>query len=883
MKLAKIYEPQQYEPNIYQLWETAAAFAPAKDRQHHADKMQEGAEHRSGAYTQVRENRSADTDAADRGVMPPVGEYSMVLPPPNANGNLHMGHALTIAVEDTLIRYNRMLGKSTLFLPGADHAGFETWVVYERQLEREGKSRFDFSREQLYQNVWDFVAQQRGNMEIQLKELGASLDWDHLTFTLDEKVVKTAYKTFKQLWDDGLVYRGKRLVNYCTKHHTAFADIEVVYEDRTTPLYYMKYGPFELATTRPETKFGDTGVAVHPDDMRYQQYVGQEIEVQGVNGPFRVKVIADDHVDPSFGTGVVKVTPAHDFNDWEMGETHNLPAIPVIDLDGKMNKRAGKYAGMTVLEARAAVVEAMKEQGILLRVDENYRNRVGVCYKCGTVIEPMLLDQWFLRVRGLADRAKQAVEAGEITFSPASRAKALTNYYDNLHDWNLSRQIPWGIPIPAFQNVDDPDDWIYDDRVDHETIEVDGKTYKRDEDTFDTWFSSGQWPFVTTDYLDGGELAKFYPLDVMETGHDILYAWVAKMIMLGLYRTDQVPFKHVYLHGMVLDEHGQKMSKSKGNVLNPQDVMSKYGSDALRMGLLVSRSPGVSQAFSVSKIVAGRNFANKLWNIARFIEDRVGDAPERDPQPFTDADHWLIRQLNDASTRVGKLISTYRFAEAFETMYHTVWDDFADWYIESSKVTQNLATLAYALETILKISHPFAPFVTETIWQTLKWEKGVLAVSSWPTTHEYDQRAAARYDNLRAIVVEARTVASDLGQAKQTLVYRQDELIGQNTDLIAHLAHLKEVKQATEAHGLRLAIAHHEAWLDIDDKTLESHKAKLQQRVSDTAEQIEKLETRLENKSYVDHAPAAVVQQTRDQLADQRTLKERLERELRVI
>jgi valyl-tRNA synthetase len=845
MKLAKVYEPQQYEANIYQLWETAAAFAPRKDGE---------------------------------------GTYSIVLPPPNANGNLHMGHALIVAVEDVLIRYNRMLGKSTLYLPGSDHAGFETWVVYERQLEKEGESRFDFSREELYRGVWDFVHQHRGNMEVQLKELGGSLDWDHSTFTLDEKVVKTSYQTFKTLWDDGLVYRGKRLVNYCTKHHTAFADIEVEYEDRTTPLYYLKYGPFELATTRPETKFGDTGVAVHPDDMRYKEYVGQEIEVEGVNGPFKVRVVADDHVDPTFGTGVVKVTPAHDFNDWEMGQAHNLPAISVIDLDGKMTERAGKYAGMTVLEARKAVVQAMQEKGILLRTDENYKNRVGVCYKCGTVIEPMLLDQWFLKVEGLAKRAKDAVANGDITFSPASRGKALINYYENLHDWNLSRQIPWGIPIPAFQNVDDPEDWIFDERVELETIEVDGKTYKRDEDTFDTWFSSGQWPFVTTDYLDNGELSKFYPLDVMETGFDILYAWVAKMIMLGLYRTDQVPFRHVYLHGLVLDEHGQKMSKSKGNVLNPQEIMSEYGSDALRMGLLVSRSAGISQAFSLSKVVAGRNFANKLWNIARFIEDRVGEEePSRDLEPFTDADHWILRQLSETSERIGKLISDYRFAEAYELMYHTVWDDFADWYIEASKVTQNTSVLTHALEIILKICHPFAPFVTETIWQTLKWEEGLLITSQWPAAQEFDAGAAKRFESLQAIVSEARTVTTDLGQGKQTLLYRQDELIDQAKDILVHLARLKGVEQVSEARGLRLAVAHHEAWLDISEETLAEHKGKLQDRIDETADQVKKLEARLSNKSYVDNAPETVVQETRDQLADAQVLVERLVRELTVI
>ena len=845
MKLAKTYEPGQYEANIYKLWEMAAAFAPSKNER---------------------------------------GTYSIVLPPPNANGNLHIGHALTVAVEDTLIRYNRMFGKSTLYLPGADHAGFETWVVYERQLEREGKSRFDFSREDLYRNVWDFVQQNRGNMEIQLRELGASLDWERSTFTLDEKVITTAYKTFKQLWDDGLVYRGKRLVNYCTKHHTAFADIEVVYGDRTTPLYYLQYGPFELATTRPETKFGDTGVAVHPDDMRYKKYIGKEIEVEGVNGPFKVKVIADEHVDPSFGTGVVKVTPAHDFNDWEMGQTHNLSAISVIDLDGKMNERAGRFKGMTVLEARKAVVEALKEKGLLVRVDEQYRNRVGVCYKCGTVIEPMLLDQWFLKVEELAARAAAAIEKGEITFSPASRGKALINYYQTMRDWNLSRQIPWGIPIPAFQNIDDPQDWIFDERVEQETITVDGKTYKRDEDTFDTWFSSGQWPFITTDYLDGGELSKFYPLDVMETGYDILYPWVSRMIMLGLYCTDQVPFRHVYLHGLVLDERGQKMSKSKGNVLNPQEIIKQYGSDALRMGLLTSRSPGVSQAFSTGKVVAGRNFANKLWNVARFIEDRIaGESLDNEPLPFTDADHWILAQLNNAGKRISELVGTYRFAEAFEAMYHMVWNDFADWYIESSKVTQNTSVLVYALETVLKLSHPFAPFVTETIWQTLKGEGSLLITSDWPTEQPFDAKAAERFEELRLIVAEARTVATDIGKGKQTMLYRQDKLISQHAELLAHLAKLKAVEQVSEARGLRLAVAHHEAWLDIDKQTLAEHKSKLEARLADTKEQIQKLTDRLDKKSYVDHAPEAVVQQTRDQLSSAEVLVERLKRELDVI
>jgi valyl-tRNA synthetase len=845
MKLAKTYEPQQYEPGIYQLWESSKSFAPRK----------EGSK----------------------------GYFSLVLPPPNANGDLHVGHALVVAVEDVMARYHRLKGEATTFLPGADHAGFETWVVFEKQLEKEGKTRFDFSREQLYTMVWDFVEAHRGTMEIQLRELGASLDWDNHTFTLDKKVIDRSYKTFKKLWDDGLVYRGKRLVNYCTNHHTAFADIEVAYEDRTTPLYYMKYGPFTLATTRPETKFGDTGVAVHPDDERYKQYIGQEIEIQGVNGPFTVKVIADELVDPAFGTGVVKVTPAHSFDDWEMGERHNLPAVSVIDPDGKMTEKAGRFAGMSVLEARKAVVAALKELGLLEKVDEKYKNRVGVCYKCKTVIEPMLLDQWFLKVKPLVDRAIKALESGEITFTPANKGKVLINYLKGLKDWNLSRQIPWGIPIPAFQNTDDENDWIFDERVEQPTVTVNGKTYTREEDTFDTWFSSGQWPFVTTGHLDGGELADMYPLSVMETGADILFPWVSRMIMLGMYATGKVPFRHVYLHGLVLDEHGQKMSKSKGNVINPQEAMRQHGSDALRMGLLASRSAGVNQAFTTGNVLAGRNFANKIWNMARFIEDKLGDNyKDRGPQPVTIADHWVLSRLNSASAQVGALIEEYRFAEAYEVMYHTIWDDVADWYIESSKTHNNPTVLAYVLETMLKIAHPFAPFVTETIWQTLKWEDSILATAQWPEAITVDPAAAKEYEQLRALVTEIRFVTAELGKGKQTLVFVKDALIEKHRDAITHLARLEVIEQLKEGRGLKLAVAQHEAWLDIDAETLEEHQTKLEERLVATRENIKRLEARLSNKSYTAGAPEAVVQQTRDQLKDQKTIEARLVRELEV-
>jgi len=845
MKLAKTYEPRHYEPATYALWESAAAFAPNPSSKRH---------------------------------------YSIVMPPPNANGNLHMGHALMATIEDVLIRYHRMIGESAVYIPGADHAGFETWVVFEKMLEKEGKSRFDYSREQLYQMVWDFVAAQRGNMEVQLRELGASCDWSKLVFTLDKNVIDTAYQTFKKLWDDGLVYRGKRLVNYCTKHHTGFSDIEVEYEDRVTPLYYLKYGPFELATTRPETKFGDTAVAVHPDDKRYKQYIGKEITVEGVNGPFKVKVVADEYVDPAFGTGAVKITPAHDFNDWEVGERHDLPAIQVIDLDGRMTERAGRFAGMTVLEARAAVVEALKEKGLLVKVDENYRNRVGVCYKCKTVIEPMLLDQWFVKMKPLAKPAIKAVEQGSVTFYPDSKGRLVVDYLKNIRDWNISRQIPWGIPIPAFQNIDDEADWIFDTRVETENITVNGKQYKRDPDTFDTWFSSGQWPFITTRHNPGGDLGDFYPTSVMETAADILYAWVTRMIIFGYYCTGRAPFKDVYLHGLVLDEHGQKMSKSKGNVLNPQETIEQYGSDALRMGLVANRAAGMNQAFSAATVVAGRNFCNKLWNMARYIEDKIGDDyHERTPQATTLADHWALERIATANKRITKLLDSYRFAEAYEALYHLIWDDIADWYIEASKTDLNKPLLAYTLETLLKLAHPFAPFVTETIWQTLQWEKDLLISSAWPKVYAgYDVAKAKHFDELREVISEARLVAADLATGKQTLVYIKDDMLEQNANLATRLAGLKAVEKITAPRGLRLAIVRHEAWLDVDEKTLAHHKAKLEERLAVCRDQIAKLDARLANKSYVDNAPKKVVAQTREQLAEQRSLAERLERELKI-
>ncbi len=852
MKLSKTYDPQAYEPRIYQLWEESKAFAPKGD--------------------------------------PDKGYFSIAMPPPNANGNLHMGHALTIAIEDAAIRYHRLKGESTLFIPGADHAGFETWVVFEKYLETQGKSRFDFSRDELYSMVWDFVEQQRGNMEVQLRELGASADWDHLVFTLDKKVIDRTYKTFQQLWDDGLIYRGERIVNFCTKHQTSFADIEVIHKDEKSKLWTIAYtlvdkvGEIMVATTRPETMLGDTGIAVNPKDPRYKDLIGKRAWVPLTNR--EVPIFADDAVDPKFGTGAVKVTPAHDPTDFEMGERHRLEIVQVIGTDGKMTGECPpQYVGLDIMAARELVLKSLKDPDEdRLRKEEDYTHAVGHCYKCGTVIQPLIKDQWFLKVKPLAEKAIKAVESGKITFFPANKGKILVDYLRNLKDWNLSRQIAWGIPIPAFQSSKDHTKWVYDARVDQKEITVDGVKYHREEDTFDTWFSSGQWPFITTDYLDKGELSKYYPTSLMETGHDILYQWVARMIMLGLHVTGEVPFKQVYLHGMVLDPNGIKMSKSKGNVVNPQETLKEFGSDALRMGIIANRSAGVNQPFTIGNVIAGRNFANKFWNIARFIEDKLGeDFKDRTPKSASVADHWILDRLNKAGEKVSKLLESHRYAEAFELVYHTVWDDLADWYVECSKVDYNPTVLAYSLETALKLAHPFAPFVTETIWQTLGWEKGMLINSRWPTEVKVSPTEVKKFADIQALVAEARFVSADLTSGKQDLLYTKDDLIEAHSELIRRLAGLKAVKKAEKGRGMRLAVATSEAWLDVAPHVLKAHHDKLKARLDESKEQIKRLQSRLDDKGYVKNAPAKVVAETRAQLEDHKTLESRLVKEIEAI
>ena len=856
MKFSKAYEPNQYEPDVYAMWEKSGAFKPSNKAN--------------------------------------ANPYSIVMPPPNANGNLHIGHGLTIALEDILTRYHRLIGDNTWYIPGADHAGFETWVVYERYLESKGKTRFDYTRDELYDQVWNFVHEQRGNMELQIRALGASCDWDSLTFTLDQKVIDTVYKTFERLWHDGLIYRGEKLVNYCTKHQTAFADIEVTHKDEKGKLWRISYplvNPKDgitdivVSTTRPETMLGDTAIAVNPKDERYQNIIGEKVKLPLTDR--EIPIIADEHADMSYGTGAVKITPAHDPNDYEVAQRHNLEMITVIGFDGRMNDKAGaNYEGLTTEECRKKILNNLDNNGYL-RGEENITHSVGHCYKCDTVIEPLLKEQWFVNVKPLAERAIKVLNENKIKFHPASKKKALINYLKNIRDWNISRQIPWGIPIPAFKNAEDPTDWIFDTRVNEEEIEIGGKKYLRDNDTFDTWFSSGQWPYITTSSSE-----VHYPTSVMETGADLLFQWVGRMIMLGLYVTDDIPFKDVYMHGMVLDEKGQKMSKSKGNVINPMTVVSEYGSDALRLGLIASRSAGVNQAFSVGKVIASRNLCNKLWNISRLIQQMVDDNTKdtTEKQAFelkNYGENWICDQINQANEEVKKLIENYRFAEAGDLLYDLIWNKYADWFLECQKLWKNIGLLQDSLEQILKMLHPFAPFVTETIWQNLSWTRGMLITSTWPELYTVDEERVNNFKQLIDIVTCVRSHYQVIPGAETfPIAFFDDDVMYANQLLIQHLTKAPAVPliKPEQASGLHLAISgHNNIYLQLPDDIKAQYLDSLKDRIIKCEKEYDTLAKRLQNDNYVKKAPAELVAETRAQLADKEKLLVDMRAELKAL
>ncbi len=674
------YDHTKYESEIYKKWEKSGAFQPKGKGQ----------------------------------------PFTIIMPPPNANDPLHIGHARFVAVEDVLIRYHRMKGEPTLWLPGADHAGIETQFVFEKKLKEKGKSRFDFDRKILYQMIWDDVQNNKETMEEQLKKLGASCDWARFKFTLDPEIIKVVYATFNKLYNDGLIYRGERIVNYCPRCGTAFSQLEVDYVERDDNLYYLDYGTVTIATTRPETIFADVAVAVNPKDEKYKKLVGKTAKIPLINR--EVPVIADNLVDTGFGTGALKITPAHDPTDFEIGQTHELPKPSVIDENGRMTGTPEKYIGMKAETAREEVVKDLQEKGLIKKI-EQIHHLVGTCYRDHGLIEPTISKQWFLRVGPLVKSSLQAMKEKDVIFTSKRFEKIAKHWYTNLKDWNISRQIVWGIRIPAWR-CERCLEWTITGGSQPQACDKCGHgKLTQDPDTFDAWFSSGQWPFATLQTTKPEDFEKFYPTSVMETAYDILPFWVIRMVMLGLYATGEVPFREVLIHGLVRDKNGQKISKSKGNVIDPIEMAEKYGADALRMGILWGSLVENDIALSEENINAQRKFSNKIWNAARFVFDFKGNA--RTNLEFR-------ARIRKTTHEVTKHLNKYHLNQAIELLYSEFWHWFCDECIEKSKKGEvGSKDLVWGLEVFLKLLHPFMPFVTEQIWSQLG-KKELLITAEWP-------------------------------------------------------------------------------------------------------------------------------------------------------
>ena len=687
----KVYDHTKFEAETYRLWEKSGAFTARVDKK--------------------------------------KKPFTIIMPPPNASDPLHIGHAREVATQDILTRYHRMKGESSLWLPGADHAGIETQFIFEKKLQKEGKSRFDFDRETLFKMIWDYVQENKSVMEAQLKTLGASCDWTRYKFTLDPDIVKIVHKTFKRLYADGLIYRGERIVNYCPRCGTAFSQLEVDSVERVDPLYYLDYGEVSIATTRPETIFADVAIAVNPDDVRYKHLIGKTATLPLIGR--KLPIIADSLVDKDFGTGALKITPGHDATDFEIGQKHNLSALYVIDSVGRMVNTPAKYIGLKALDARNLVVEDLRAKGLIKKV-QNIKHVVGVCYRDKGLIEPTISKQWFVKVSPLTKPALKAIREGQVSFAAKKYEKIAIHWLKNLKDWNISRQIVWGIRIPAWR-CDRCLEWTITEGTPPEKCEACSHAgLTQDPDTFDTWFSSGQWPFATLQTTKHEDFEYFYPTSVMNPAYDILPFWVIRMVMLGLYVTGEPPFKEVLLHGLVRDKFGVKISKSKGNIINPIEMVQKYGADALRVALIWGSLVENDNSVSEENIKGQRNFANKIWNVSRFVLM----SPQAKKAKRNEDDLEIIKHLKFTSKRVTKLLEKYRLNEAAEELYDFIWHKFADVYIEKTKGRREEAqkTLELVLQESLKLLHPFMPFVTEVIWQegAKRFDSPTLISAPWP-------------------------------------------------------------------------------------------------------------------------------------------------------
>ena len=845
-ELAKAYEPKEVEDRIYDFW--------MKGKYFHAE------------------------------VDPKKKPYTIVIPPPNITGQLHLGHAMDETLQDTLIRWRRMQGYSALWLPGTDHASIATEAKIVEAMRKEGITKEEIGREKFLERAWAWKDQYGGRIVEQLKKLGSSCDWDRLRFTMDEGCNKAVNHVFKKLYDKGLIYRGERIINWCPHCKTSISDAEVVFEEKEGSFWHLRYplsdgsGYIELATTRPETMLGDTAVAVHPDDERYKALVGKTVILPLVNK--EIPIIADSYVEQDFGTGVVKITPAHDPNDFEVGLRHNLPVINVMDDGGVINENGGKYAGMPALEARKQIVKDLDEAGFLIKI-EPIKHNVGTCYRCGTVVEPRVSTQWFVKMEPLAKPAIDAVKDGDIRFIPGRMDKVYYNWMENIKDWCISRQLWWGHQIPAWYC--ECGETIVSETVPTVCPKCGGTHLTRDPDTLDTWFSSALWPFSTLGWPDNTEELKyFYPTNTLVTGYDIIFFWVARMIFSGLEHMGEVPFNTVFFHGLIRDAQGRKMSKSLGNGVDPLDVISVYGADALRFTLVTGNSPGNDLRFSEEKVSASRNFANKIWNAARFILMNI-EGKDIDcalPKKLYTSDKWILNRFNNVTAAVTENLEKFELGMAVSKLYDFIWDDFCDWYIELAKIRMNGAdeesadsarrVLVWTMSNTLKLLHPFMPYITEEIWQTLPHDGEALIVAKWP---EYDEalsfpQEAKDLENVMALIRAIRTRRNEMNvpPSKKAHIYidtAHPAPYEEASEFIARLAYGSKVEIGTgfDVQGAVTAVTDDAKALlpmdDLVDKAAET--ARLNKELANAQKQLDTVKAKLANEKFTSKAPQNVI------------------------
>ena len=852
-ELAKAYEPQEVEGRIYDFW------------------MQGGYFH-------------AEVD-------PKKKPYTIVIPPPNITGQLHMGHAWDETLQDILIRWKRMQGYSALWLPGTDHASIATEAKIVEAMREEGLSKEDLGREAFLERAWAWKDKFGGRILEQLKLLGSSCDWDRLRFTMDEGCSKAVRHVFVKLYEEGLIYRGERIINWCPHCKTAISDAEVIFEEQQGSFWHLRYpladgsGYIQLATTRPETMLGDTAVAVHPEDERYKHLVGKNVILPLVNK--EIPIVADEYVEMDFGTGVVKITPAHDPNDFEVGRRHNLPVINVMNEDGSINENGGKYAGLSGMEARKQIVKDLEEGGYLIKV-EPLKHNVGTCQRCHTVVEPRVSTQWFVKMEPLAKPAIDVVKDGTIRFIPERLEKTYYNWMENIKDWCISRQLWWGHRIPAWYCEDCGETIVSETDVDT-CPKCGGKRIHQDEDTLDTWFSSALWPFSTLGWPDETEELKyFYPTDTLVTGYDIIFFWVARMIFSGLKHMDKAPFNTVLFHGLLRDSQGRKMSKSLGNGIDPVDVINQYGADALRFTLVTGNSPGNDARYSDEKVAASRNFANKIWNAARFIHMNIDghDVPCALPETLSLEDQWIVSRFNTVTKEVTENLDKFELGMAVSKLYDFIWDDFCDWYIELAKrpltggdeaAAQNTRqVLVWVLTNTLALLHPFMPFVTEEIWQSLPHQGEALIVAPWP---EYEEgrafpQAEAEMKKVMELITAVRTRRSEMNvppskkahlaiEAADTAAFEAEK------EAIARLAYCSGVEVAQsvpQAEGsVTVVTAACRAYLPMDDLVdKKAETARLTKELEGAKKQLATAEAKLQNEKFISKAPQKVIDGVKD-------------------